>query len=70
VAGHDLEGIIGFAKSRGERIVNPDTGEELVAGEQVQTEKPVPLQALRMLEDKDYGFHKNWVTEIETRVNK
>jgi anaerobic magnesium-protoporphyrin IX monomethyl ester cyclase len=70
VAMHDMNGILEFAKERGERIVNPDTGRELVAGETAEAGKPVPLPQLRMLEDRDYGMKTEWISEIQARVNR
>jgi len=65
VAAHDLNGILEFARQRGEKIINCDTGVELTPGKEVVAEKPVPLQQLRMLEDKDYGMKKEWVAEVQ-----
>jgi anaerobic magnesium-protoporphyrin IX monomethyl ester cyclase len=65
VAAHDLNGILEFAKQRGEKIINCDTGIELTPGKEVVADKPVPLQQLRMLEDKDYGMKKEWIAEVQ-----
>ncbi len=67
VARHDLNGLLDFAKSKSERILDPETGQELVPGQVVQPEPPVPLGQLRMLEDKDYGMKKEWIEEIREK---
>jgi anaerobic magnesium-protoporphyrin IX monomethyl ester cyclase len=67
VAAHDLKGIVEFAKTKGEQITDPDTGEIVLPGTVAETEPPVPLDKLRMLEDKDYGFKQEWVKEIQER---
>ena len=68
VAAHDLAGIIAFAKTKGERIADPDTGQELVSGPLVDPEKPVPLQQLRMLEDRDYGMQTEWIKNLQQEL--
>ncbi len=67
VARHDLSGLLEYAKVKGEKIIDPDTGQELAPGTIVQPEPPVPLGQLRMLEDKDYGMKQEWIEEMQQK---
>jgi anaerobic magnesium-protoporphyrin IX monomethyl ester cyclase len=67
VARHDLKAILEFAKTKNEKIIDPETGKELTPGEVAKTEPPVPLANLKMLEDKDYGMKQEWIEEMREK---
>lgn len=67
VARHDLNGLLDFAKIKGEQIMDPDTKLELVSGQVLQPEPPVPIGELKMLEDKDYGMRQSWIEELRAK---